>query len=304
MLLSRNDLMAATSWPELFIATWPHERREAKLSETGFTAQLRAFVDEAAAAWPGLALSRERFVAVAGTCAERSGIDLLARGHAADLFLAVACLERDPPALEAFNLEYLSSVDRLLAHMNPTSDERDEIAQTLRIDLFIGRAGGRPRLESYDGRGPLGAWLRVSAVRALLRLRRARVVMLATDEQLFERELSGESPDAQWLGYAPEFRRAFADAFAALSARDKTLLRQQVLDGASLDALGAIYRVHRVTVARWLAEIRRRLRDGTRARLRERLELTVSGCDSLVRALHGHVDLSLSRLLRDVSAES
>jgi len=54
--------------------------------------------------------------------------------------------------------------------------------------------------------------------------------------------------------------------------------------------------------ARWLAEVRRRLRAATRAQRRERLGSSESGRDGVVRALQGHVELSLPRLSRGVQA--
>ena len=39
-----------------------------------------------------------------------------------------------------------------------------------------------------------------------------------------------------------------------LSAQERTVLRLHVLDGLGTDEIGALYKVHRTTVARWQAQ--------------------------------------------------
>jgi RNA polymerase sigma-70 factor (ECF subfamily) len=123
---------------------------------------------------------------------------------------------------------------------------------------------------------PLRAWLRAVAVRAALNLRRGKAG---------EPHDAVESEDGRLVASAganPELRLAKAHhkaavedavraAVARLSPRERTLLRLHLVEGLSVDRLGAHYQVGRSTAARWLASARDALRDHTRAEIAARL---------------------------------
>src|SRR5438128_2172894 len=71
--------------------------------------------------------------------------------------------------------------------------------------------------------------------------------------------------------YAADFRLAVRGGIAALGRRERTLLRQHFIDGVSLDQLAVLHRVHRATIARWIAQARRTLLELIRASLSQRL---------------------------------
>jgi len=96
--------------------------------------------------------------------------------------------------------------------------------------------------------------------------------------------------------YRDEFRDAFAETAAVLTDRERTLLRYRFLDGLSIDEIGVLYRVHRATVARWLAATRETLFEGTRTRLMSRLAVSDSEVDSVLRLIDSQLDASLEIL--------
>ena len=93
------------------------------------------------------------------------------------------------------------------------------------------------------------------------------------------------------------YREAFAAALATLTPRDRNLLRQQYIYGASIDQLGALYGVHRATVARWVAQIRDTLLRRTRHHIGEALRLTGDDLDSAMGRIGDHLDYSLRHTL-------
>jgi hypothetical protein len=97
--------------------------------------------------------------------------------------------------------------------------------------------------------------------------------------------------------YGPAFKAAFAAAFSALAPRQRTLLRQQVLDGLTIDELGALYRVHRATAARWLERAREALLSGTRTALERELKVSATECESIMRLAQSQLHVSIRRLL-------
>ena len=85
--------------------------------------------------------------------------------------------------------------------------------------------------------------------------------------------------------YTAELKKAIRDAFAALEVRQRNLLRQHILDELTIDDLARLYRVHRATCARWLADARAELGKLTRKKLMTALGMPTNDLDSLLRFL-------------------
>jgi RNA polymerase sigma-70 factor (ECF subfamily) len=256
------------------------------------------------AAWPGVALADE---AIAARLAARLRDDAELRAapggapeHDADVYLAIALAGGDPGAVRAFEDRFVPLIDHALRRLRLPAATVDELKQRLRFDLLVG--DGAPKIADYAGRGELAGWLRVTATRcALSQLRReGRAREAALDDMLLERwPDASPNPESKHLRakYTAELKRAIREAFAALEVRQRNLLRQHVLDDLTIDDLARLYRVHRATCARWLADARAELGKGTRKRLIAALGLRFSEVDSLLRFLDSDIELSISRIL-------
>ncbi|HTA18393.1 MAG TPA: hypothetical protein VK989_03825, partial [Polyangia bacterium] len=78
---------------------------------------------------------------------------------------------------------------------------------------------------------------------------------------------------------------------------DKTLLRLHLVDRLDIDAIGAIYRSHRATIARRLVGIRAKLLADLRERFALRWGVSSSEVRSLFRLLGNEIHLSARRVL-------
>ncbi|MET0342758.1 MAG: hypothetical protein ABW252_17255 [Polyangiales bacterium] len=271
----------------------PHHGIDAQPSHD---AMLESFV-EARAAWPGVALPEHAYVAhVAARLSEETTLTSL---QTCDLYLACACLRGDTAALAAFEAHCMSAVDQALTRLRCGADEVLEVKQRLRARVLVAEDGA-PRLDGYSGRGSLRGWLRVIATREALAMRRSdrREVPLDEEQALHSFVTHG---DSELETFKARFREGFAEAFdaavRALPARDQTLLRQHVLDGLSIDQLGALYRVHRSTAARSLDRVRGAVLASTRATLRARFGVASTELDSILRLVRSRLDISLRGLL-------
>jgi RNA polymerase sigma-70 factor, ECF subfamily len=264
---------------------------------------LEALLSEAHGAWPGVTLPDEEFVVYV---AERlpaeppglSGQDALRRLCTRDLYLALACLRGDGAALAAFEAHCLDSVDGALGRLSAAGDVITEVKQRLRRSLLVAD-GQPPAIAQFSGRGNLRAWVRVIAVReALALMRQARKDSPLEDALLAQRLMPADDPELSYLKnvYRQEFKSAFAASMAALGDRARTLLRQQLIDGLSIDELGALYHVHRATAARWLESARRQLVEDTLAALRSRLQVQPDELDSILRLIRSQLDVSVGGL--------
>ena len=79
--------------------------------------------------------------------------------------------------------------------------------------------------------------------------------------------------------------------------RERTLLKQQIVDGLGIDELGALYEVHRATAARWVAAAREKLLLRTRRAFMVRVRISSDECESIMRMVRSQLDVSLHRRL-------
>jgi RNA polymerase sigma-70 factor (ECF subfamily) len=177
----------------------------------------------------------------------------------------------------------------------------DEVRQQLRHKLLVAEPGERPRIADYAGRGPLQAWVRVAATRAALDLMRAGGARAGADLEPDDLASgSGDSPEVDYLKerYRPQFKEAFQEALRGLDSEQRNVLRLHVVEGLNIDEIGALFKVHRSTVARWIAAARQKVLDDARRRLRAELGLTAGEFDSLAGVVRSQLDLSVAKILQ------
>jgi RNA polymerase sigma-70 factor (ECF subfamily) len=110
---------------------------------------------------------------------------------------------------------------------------------------------------------------------------------------------AGDDPELAYIKdrYRTEFRQAFVDALGSLDDRQQALLRYYHVDSLNIDAIGTIYKVHRVTAYRWLEKARDALVHKTLGLLKERLNVEKNEFDSILRMIRSQLHLSLHRHL-------
>jgi len=259
------------------------------------TEHMGAAFRRASELWPDIALTLDQFCVRAATLAV-SPQALEARCQ--DLFLAFACAEREPHALHALEERYLSQIDSHVRRFALPNHLMDEVRQRLRVKLLVGASPGIAR---YAGHGPLLAFVRVAAVRvAVDTVTAAGAELGASEDDLLESYASfADDPEIGTIKnlYRDRFRAQLEESFAALSLSDKTLLRLHLVDRLDIDAIGAIYRSHRATVARRLVGIRAKLLADLRQRFALRWGVSSSEVRSLFRLLGNEIHLSARRVL-------
>ena len=265
--------------------------------EITVTTHSQDVIDRARAAWPELDLDEAGFAAHVERCLADGGD--AATLHAGDLWLAYGCSIGDDHAVTAFDREVLSQVGLLLGRMQPTPLLVDEVRQVLRDKLLVAMPGARPRIAEYAGRGPLQAWVRVAAVRAALDLLRAGGARTGADVEPDDLASDATSPELDYLRerYAPQFKAAFQEALRGLDSEQRNVLRLHVVEGLNIDEIGALFKVHRSTVARWIAAARQEVLAGARQRLRVELGLSAGEFDSLAGVVRSQLDLSVAKIL-------
>lgn len=254
----------------------------------------RAFA-ECAAARPAIALSRELFVShLRERLAPGRSDESLASLHVADLHLACACLHGIEAAWKELDREHLSRIPQFVARIDASPSFADDVRQRLCAKL-VTTSEAPGRLSLYTGRGPLGAWLRVAAIReAQSAKRRSKKTVDADDVAL---AAPGHDPEVELLKrrFAKEFAEAFESVLPTLTADERNVLRLHYLDGLSIEAVGTTYRVSRATAARWIASARATIVERTQAALAARLGDSAPSPLSILAFVKSQLDLSLVR---------
>lgn len=176
----------------------------------------------------------------------------------------------------------------------------DEVHQRLRQKLLVAESDEPPDITKYAGRGRLSGWVRVTAIRLALKLLREQKRDTPTSDKLMQAITPcDDDPELVYFKhlYRREFKAAFVEAMASLSSRERNLLRHQLIDGLSIDQIGALYQVHRSTAARWLARIRQGLALSIRRLMIEQLGIPKGEYESILRLIRSRMELSISGAL-------
>jgi RNA polymerase sigma-70 factor (ECF subfamily) len=221
---------------------------------------------------------------------------------AQDLALAFSLARGRPSAIELFERDYVPALVAAVRKAVPTIDPADSV-QEVRIHVLVGDGENPPRIRDYRGAGPLRGWLRVAVLRTSLN-RATRASKETPVEDAFFEALVGSvdlSTTSQLFAsrHTDAVKEALRHAVPLLSNREKSLLQYAFVDGASLEEMAATYGAHRSTIARWLELARDRVKRGVETYLRERLGLSPSEADSLVRHTMTAMDSTVGRLLSE-----
>jgi len=252
--------------------------------------------------WPLVKLGFETF---SGHCSRLLGPseeEDLPR-EAADLYLCCACADAQPEALRAFESEGMSVAKAAISRINCEADFVQDTLQEVWDKLLL---GSEARVRQYAGRGPLKAWVRVTATRVALDRYRARGRLAGRQVELSEQLAAQQaSPEAMLTKarYGAAFEQALRAAVEALSAQERNVLRMHVAGRCSIDEIGRAYNVHRATAARWLDRTRAQIYESVRHDLCERPnKLTASEFKSLATLMGSQLELSLTGVSTRISA--
>jgi len=232
-------------------------------------------------------------------CIAQGVSDLEAR--AADLYLAAACGAGDPAAIARLDANLAADLRPVFGRLGVAIADHDELVQRVRVALLVRGQDGGSGIARYTGRGDLRAYLRAVAGRIALKRIEREAAPLAEDpdERLALLPDGNDSAELALLKQQcrDHVRAGFAAALAALSARQRTLLRQHYVDGLSIDMLAQLHRVHRSTCARWVDAARVKIVRGVRRHLRATLALDAADLETAITLVRSQLELSLARHL-------
>jgi RNA polymerase sigma-70 factor (ECF subfamily) len=295
----RTEASRMTTLSEIFLLHAPEERRGRFSSVPDLEDALAGLVARGRAAWSEVALAEADFVAFLGRCLPEDVALELATLRGEDLWLVCASGRGVPGASEALDKHYLEREAAALSRLGAPPTMIDDVLQEIRtriVEMQTQTAGQR----AYAGRGSLGGWLRVAAVRSMnrRRARRARELMVGTGPVLIASP--DHEPETALLLNAHKLAltAAFQEALASLPQRDRSVLRYHFVEGLGIDPIGELYRVHRSTAARWIERACDALSERTRDALRRRITIGEESFQRIVGLLESQIAVELARVDR------
>jgi RNA polymerase sigma-70 factor, ECF subfamily len=270
------------------------EESSAGASEAGID-ELR-WIEQAHARWPLIKLEAPAFKE------HLARLGRVVPAYPLDAYLAAACAAGNVAAVRVLEEELISRIPDVIRRVDRSAAFAADLSQQVRIRLLVRDGDTPPRIARYTGEVPLSAWIRVVALRLAYNAKRGT----KPSRDALAEEATSNDPELEYLRgqYRETFVRSFKEALGALPKDDRTVLRLHYVDGVNIDGIGRIFQVHRATVARWLVRIRADVLTRAKVLLAEHVGADVDEAESVVAALAGEVDFTLSRALGGVSADA
>jgi RNA polymerase sigma-70 factor (ECF subfamily) len=225
-----------------------------------------------------------------GTPAERLG----------ELYLTCACARGDADALAELERAFFPDIRRMVLRRCRSDSLADEVMQILRATLLLARGDDPPEIADFTGAGPLAGWLRVVAVRIVLRFLRKEERHAPIEEVVADRMAALDDPELRYIRdqYGDAVQVALREAWLETSTEDRNLLRYRYVDGYGVDQIAAVHRIHRATAGRWVNRAEEALVAAARRRLEIRYRVVAKEMQSLLRLIRSHLLVSARTIFR------
>jgi RNA polymerase sigma-70 factor (ECF subfamily) len=261
---------------------------------------MEAHARAARAAWPDIVVEPARFAAeVQRRIAGAEGVTV-ASVKGPDVWIAIACVDGNEKAILAVTEMLRREVQFAATKTTASREQIEDVVAKLSHVLFIDEPTRPAALRDYSGRGDLKSYLRVTAMRELVKVvNKGRREVGIEDDELLDRIVPHSDPELSILRaqYHDVVDAAMRAALQTLDERGRALLRHAFVDGWNVDRVGELYKVHRATAARWIAAVRDQLGEHIRDELAQRLRVPVDDVDSIIRLVQSRIDVSLARVL-------
>ena len=179
-------------------------------------------------------------------------------------------------------------------------DMKGDLCQQAYVLLLYGTSRHeRGYLLTYEGRAPLEAWLRTALIRHSIAANRRQKRELPIEVAMERLASDGAAASPELLLTKRRYANEFRASIAALPAQDRLVLRYHIVDRLKAEDIARLFRVHRVTVARWMRRIRLTLLEQTRVKLGNLLNDRVDDLNSVFRLVESQIDVSFSGLPQD-----
>ena len=185
------------------------------------------------------------------TMDEESFISCLQKIHTSDLYLTMGMSAGDEKAWEIFNQRFAPKINEFSQYYADDEDIAEDVFAYTKSSLFVKiKKTGKPKIDSYNGRGSLESWLKVIVYREVITHQKNRMKSLSLDSIVL-----GVEEDHDYDSEMKMISTILMSGFKSLEEKDKVLLREYYILKQPERILADKYNVNVSTISRRLRKI-------------------------------------------------
>ena len=185
------------------------------------------------------------------TMDEESFIPYLERIHTEDLYLTMGMSTGDEKAWEIFEERFAPKINDFAQYYADDEDIAEDVFAYTKSSLFVKiKKTGKPKIDSYNGRGSLESWLKVIVYREVITHQKNRVKTISLDSIVL-----GVEEDHDYVSEIKTISKILTSGFKSLEEKDKVLLREYYILKQPERILADKYNVNVSTISRRLRKI-------------------------------------------------
>ena len=185
------------------------------------------------------------------TLDEESFNSCLEKIHTTDLYLTVGMSARDEKAWEIFEERFAPKINDFSQYYADDEDIAEDVFAYTKSSLFVKiKKTGKPKIDSYNGRGSLESWLKVIVYREVITHQKNRVKTVSLDSIVL-----GVEEDHDYVSEIKTISKILTSGFKSLEEKDKVLLREYYILKQPERILADKYNVNISTISRRLRKI-------------------------------------------------
>ncbi|SVA50805.1 uncharacterized protein METZ01_LOCUS103659 [marine metagenome] len=185
------------------------------------------------------------------TMDEESFIPYLERIHTKDLYLTMGMSTGNEKAWEIFEERFAPKINDFAQYYADDEDIAEDVFAYTKSSLFVKiKKTGKPKIDSYNGRGSLESWLKVIVYREVITHQKNRVKTISLDSIVL-----GVEEDHDYISEIKTISKILTSGFKSLEEKDKVLLREYYILKQPERILADKYNVNVSTISRRLRKI-------------------------------------------------
>ncbi len=181
----------------------------------------------------------------------KSFILCLEKIHTTDLYLTMGMSTGDEKAWEIFEERFAPKINDFAQYYADDEDIAEDVFAYTKSSLFVKiKKTGKPKIDSYNGRGSLESWLKVIVYREVITHQKNRVKTISLDSIVL-----GVEEDHDYVSEIKTISKILTSGFKSLEEKDKVLLREYYILKQPERILADKYNVNVSTISRRLRKI-------------------------------------------------
>ena len=185
------------------------------------------------------------------TMDEESFISYLQKIHTTDLYLTMGMSAGNEKAWEIFNQRFAPKINEFSQYYADDEDIAEDVFAYTKSSLFVKiKKTGKPKIDSYNGRGSLESWLKVIVYREVITHQKNRMKSISLDSIVL-----GVEEDHDYDSEMKMISTILMSGFKSLEEKDKVLLREYYILKQPERILADKYNVNVSTISRRLRKI-------------------------------------------------